>query len=104
MPSALALLIFLPQFLALVGLFVGRKLAQVMGNCPHRGKVWGASVLPLIALPFAPEPVQLMPLVVSACAAIGAGLTAHSDMPKTFGATLFAVLIASALSAVLFQG
>ena len=96
-------MIFLPQFLALLGLFVGRKLAQVLGHCPHRGKVWGAFGLPLLTLAFAPEPLQIMPLLVSAGAALGAGLTAHSGMPKTFGATFLGVLLATGVSVFLLR-
>ena len=97
-------MIFLPQLLALLGLFLGRKLAQVSGNCPHRGKVWGAFALPLLTLPFAPPSTQLLPLLVSAGAALGAGLTAHSEMPKTFGATFLGVMLATGVSVFLFQG
>ena len=87
---------YLPGLLGVLGLFVGRKVALMMGACPHRGKVWGAFLLPLLMLPLMMDRAPLV-LLVSAGAALGAGLTAHSPTRHTLCATLVGVSMATAL-------
>lgn len=86
----------LPAILAVIGIFAGKRLALVIGTCPHRGKVWGAFVFPLLALPALVDQTPL-PLLVSVGAALGAGLTAHEVLPKTVIATLLGVSVGTLL-------
>ena len=80
----------LPLLLALIGIFGGRLLTIKHGACPHRGKVWGAFTLPLLALPI--PGLQFQALAVSLASALGAGFTAHASV----GVTVVAVLLAGA--------
>ena len=77
----------LPLVLALAGIWVGRHVALARGACPHRGKVWGAFLLPLLALPV--PGLQFQALAASLSAALAAGFTAHRSVQATF----FAVLV-----------
>lgn len=86
--------IFLPAILGVLGLFVGRRLALRHGACPHRGKVWGAFLLPLLALLLMMDRAPLV-LLVSAGAALGAGLTAHFPIKVTLPATIAGVALAT---------
>jgi hypothetical protein len=79
---------FLPLLLALIGIFAGRQVALKRETCPHRGKVWGSFIMPLLALPV-PE-LQFQALAVSLTSALGAGLTAHASPRVTFVAVLMA--------------
>ena len=79
-------MIVLPLLLALLGIFLGRLFALKRGECPHRGKVWGAFLLPLIGLAV-PE-LQFQALAISLTSALAAGLTAHASVVKTFAAVL----------------
>ena len=87
----------LPAVFGLLGLFVGRRVAARHGLCPHRGKVWGAFLVPLLLLVVMMAQAPLV-FMVSMGAAIGAGLTAHSAMKTTLLATSAAVLAATVLA------
>ena len=76
----------LPLAMALAGIWIGRRVALARGACPHRGKVWGAFLLPLIFLPL--PGLQFQALAVSMGAALASGLTAHRAVPATFVAVL----------------
>ena len=77
----------LPLALALAGIWIGRRVAMARGACPHRGKVWGAFLLPLLGLPV--PGLQFQALAASMAAAVAAGLTAH----RSVSATVLAVLM-----------
>jgi hypothetical protein len=68
----------IPFILSLVGVLAGPPIAQAMHNCPHRGKVWGAFLTPLLAAFYAP--LQILALAASLGGALGAGLTAHRSL------------------------
>ncbi len=76
---------------------MGRRVALRRGQCPHRGKVWGAFILPLCLLivMMAQAPLVFM---VSMGAALGAGLTAHSSMRTTLLSTITAVALATLIA------
>ena len=84
----------LPAVLGVLGVFVGRKVALMRGACPHRGKVWGAFLLPLLALPLMMDVVPLVLMVVLG-AALGAGLTAHAALRVTALSTTVGVTLAT---------
>ena len=86
---------FVPVILSILGLFIGPAVAKKLDNCPHRGKVWGAFILPLLAL-FYP-PLQMHAVAVSFSAAVAAGLTAHGS----FSVTLAAVTIGCSVAVLL---
>jgi hypothetical protein len=86
-------MLWLPAFLAVVGLFVGRAVALWRGGCPHRGKVWGVFLLPLLVLPLGAAPLVLL---VTAAAVLAAGLTAHSRLRVTVAFTALACAVATA--------
>jgi len=72
---------FLSSGLALLGALLGAKIAKMLGQCPHRGKVWGAFLLPLSCLAY--PPLQPLALAASAAGALGAGLTAHGSLGRS---------------------
>ena len=72
---------FLPTGLALLGALLGAKMAKMVGQCPHRGKVWGAFLLPLCCMLYVP--LQPLALAASAAGALGAGLTAHGSLKRS---------------------
>jgi hypothetical protein len=90
----------LPLALAIAGIWIGRRVALARGVCPHRGKVWGAFLLPLACLPL--PGLQFQALAVSLGAALAAGLTAHRSVQSTFLAVL--VVGAAATAGVHFAG
>lgn len=90
---------FFPAIFAALGLFVGRHVARRKGLCPHRGKVWGAFLLPLLLLPLMMAQAPLV-FMVSAGAALGAGLTAHSSIKLSLFATSVGVTLATLLARV----
>ncbi len=73
---------FVPLALSIAGLLLGPVLARALHNCPHRGKVWGAFLLPLLAL-VSPS-LQMLALGTSLGAALAAGLTAHRPLSLSF--------------------
>ena len=85
---------FLPAIFGVLGLFVGRRVAVARGLCPHRGKVWGVFLLPLLLLVVMMAEAPLV-FIVSMGAALGAGLTAHSSMKTTLLATAVSVALAT---------
>ena len=72
----------LPLVMALAGIWIGRRVALARGACPHRGKAWGAFLLPLLCLPI--PGLQFQALANSLGAALAAGLTAHRSVQATF--------------------
>jgi hypothetical protein len=85
---------YLPALFGVLGLFVGRHYAHKYGECPHRGKVWGAFLLPLLLLIVMMDQAPLV-FMVSAGAAMGAGLTAHRSIKVSLLATTVGVTIAT---------
>ncbi len=83
---------YLPALLGVLGLFVGRHYAHKYGECPHRGKVWGAFLLPLLLLIVMMDQAPLV-FIVSAGAALGAGLTAHRSIKVSLPATTLGVAL-----------
>lgn len=73
----------LPALLSLLGVVLGPPLARSRNECPHRGKVWGAFLLPLLALLY--QPLQFQALGASLAGALGAGFTAHQPVKTTLG-------------------
>lgn len=73
----------IPLILSLLGVLIGPPIARARQACPHRGKVWGAFLTPLLAL--AVPSLQFQALGASLAAAVGAGLTAHKAVKQTFG-------------------
>ncbi len=94
---------YLPATLGVLGLFAGRQAAIARGQCPHRGKVWGAFILPLLLLPLMMQQSPLI-LLVSVGAALGAGLTAHSSMKVSLVATFVGVVAGTLVNSQLFPG
>lgn len=84
----------LPAVFGVLGVFVGRKVALMRGACPHRGKVWGAFLLPLLLLPLMMDVAPLVLMVILG-AALGAGLTAHSELKVTALSTALGVTLAT---------
>ena len=83
----------IPAYLSLLGFFMGRWYAQRQGQCPHRGRVWGAFLFPLFAL--AIPALQLQAILVSMAAALASGLTAHHSLKLSLVVTLLAVIAAA---------
>lgn len=92
---------YLPAILGVLGLFAGRQAAMARGQCPHRGRVWGAFLLPLLLLPLMMQQSPLI-LLVSVGAALGAGLTAHSSMKVSLVATILGVVLGTLINSQLF--
>lgn len=86
-------MLVIPALLAIFGIFAGRWYALKKGQCPHRGKVWGAFTLPLLAL--AVPALQIQAFAVSLAAALAAGFTAHQTIKTTLIATTVAVALAT---------
>ena len=76
----------LPLALSLIGLAVGPSVARSLNNCPHRGKVWGAFLLPLFAL--VSPALSFQALGASLAGAVSSGLTAHRSFSSSLAATL----------------
>lgn len=91
---------YLPALFGVLGLFVGRHTARKYGECPHRGKVWGAFLLPLLLLIVMMDQAPLV-FLVSAGAALGAGLTAHRSIKFSLCATALGVAIATEVGIVM---
>lgn len=91
-------MVALPWILSLVGVFIGPPIARARQACPHRGKVWGAFLMPLLALTI--PSLQFQALGASLAAALGAGFTAHKPVKLTFGAV---AVIGAAMTLLLKQ-
>lgn len=91
---------YLPALFGVLGLFVGRHYALKYGECPHRGKVWGAFLLPLLLLVLMMDQAPLV-FLVSAGAALGAGLTAHRSIKVSLVATTLGVLAGTGVASLM---